>query len=266
MVVELPPQAPLQSEPLPYGTVLCLDIDGVCAPLGRNPRFNPHGPPPGFVARPPRLDVPFHPDVPKWLGELARAFDHVVWISSWGRSSAEFVEHAGVDFAARWPSMELHVEGVTTPLPWIKLEPVRSLIAPDQAVAVVDDDLTRRPEGLWAKRHGERLDATVERLRTRPGPLLMMAPAREVGLSRASVDLLCEFARNPGGRQFEDREVRCPQRDWWEQWPWPLDGHENPVRIEVENEREWRAARHKAISERYRELRETPGSGVGRSR
>ena len=101
--MEMPPRSPLQAEVLPNGSVLCLDIDGVCAPLGQNSRFNIFGPHPGFVVKPPRIDVPVHPAMPIWLKELDRAFTHVVWISTWNVRCAGFASKFGADFAVNWP-------------------------------------------------------------------------------------------------------------------------------------------------------------------
>ena len=240
-----PAQSSLQTEVLPKGSVLCLDIDGVCAPLGRTLRFQCDAPPPGFVVKPPRPDVPFHPAVPKWLAELERAFTHVVWISSWGINCAAFAEHVGADFATRWPFLAapwlpkawMPDPWVEKPgaLPWDKLEPVRCWIASDQPVAVVDDHLA--PRRISAIR--DQVSSSVAQLRSRPGPLLLVAPHETVGLSRESVDLLCEFGRNPKAKRFDDREVRRMHHGWWTQWPWPVGGHENPVTLEVENEQEW---------------------------
>ena len=248
-----PPDSPIQSEIVTKGSVLCLDIDGVCSPLGQNPRFNIFGPHPGFVAPPQRRNVPFHPALPNWLAELDRAFTHVAWISSWGRGCAAFAEFARVDFAVRWPFLSEGMRDLPDPLPWRKLEPVRHWIAPDLPVAIVDDDLP--PQGECLMDHPESFSSTVERLRNRPGPLLMMAPAKEIGLSREAVDLLCEFARDPNARQFEDRAVRAMHSDWWTQWPWPLADHENPVAINVEDERAWREERAKMQAARRREIR-----------
>ena len=63
------------------------------------------------------------------------------------------------------------------------------------------------------------------------------------------------FARDPNARQFEDRAVRAMYSDWWMQWPWPLSDHENPVPIEVEDERAWCKKRAKMQDARRREIR-----------
>ena len=99
-----PPQSPLPSnKPLPQGSVLCLDIDGVCAPFGSNLRFIRARRTRDFVALPTHAAEHFHPALPQRLAELARAFTHVAWVSSWQRNCAAFAAGAGIKFAAQWP-------------------------------------------------------------------------------------------------------------------------------------------------------------------
>lgn len=246
-----PPDSPIQSDVLTKGSVLCLDIDGVCSPLGQNPRFNIFGPHPGFVA-PPQRDVPFHPALPNWLVELDRAFTHVAWISSWNRRCGWFASRTGADCAVGWPYLPPPEPANRDKSRWGKLEAVRHWIAPDQPVAFVDDDLVQSAE--WGG-YDRTVNPPIEHAQKRPGPLLLLAPSREIGLSREAVDLLREFARDPNARQFEDRAVRAMHSDWWTQWPWPLADHENPVAIEVEDERAWREERVKMQAARRREIR-----------
>ena len=116
------------SAALPQGSVLCLDIDGVCAPFGSNLQFHSRAPHPGFVALPTHPAEHFHPALPQWLAGLARAFTLVAWVSSWRRNRAAFAAGAGIKFAAQWPylpssdpSDETDLTG-RGDLPWGKLD------------------------------------------------------------------------------------------------------------------------------------------------
>ena len=72
------PRSPLPAKkPLLPGTVLCLDIDGVCSPRGQNLRFHVRAPHRGFLTLPTHKAVHFHPSLPQWAAELAEAFTHV---------------------------------------------------------------------------------------------------------------------------------------------------------------------------------------------
>ena len=253
-------ESPIPSErPLPEGSVLCLDIDGVCAPIGQNLRFHCHAPHPGFVVLPRQPVVQVHPALPKWARELADAFDHVAWISSWNTRCADFAVDAGISFAASWPYLpgagsiggeRLH-EG-RTPLPWAKLDAVLHWIRPDQPVALVDDDLDTKqfPYGVE-----ENVRRSIESIRSRQGPILLVAPAKEIGLTREAVDLLCAFARNPRSRRLHEHTVHRLNQGRWIQWPWPLpSGQENPVAFFPEDEKTWEAERKEQLRERRLEV------------
>ena len=80
--------------------LLCLDIDGVCAPVGQNPRFHCHGWPPGFVDC--GRSVQIHPALPRWVGELEVTFETICWISSWAYRCSRFAESAGLPSAMTW--------------------------------------------------------------------------------------------------------------------------------------------------------------------
>ena len=120
--------------------LLCLDIDGVCAPIGQNPRFHCHGPPPGFVDC--GMSVQMHPAVPGWLAEMEAAFASVCWISSWEANCNLFAEELGLRSALEWT----HIDG------WSardeaktgigrKLRGLARVVDPAAPVAVVDDHL-----------------------------------------------------------------------------------------------------------------------------
>ena len=257
--MKLSRKSPLPSQrPLPEGTVLCLDIDGVCAPQGQNLRFHCRAPHPGFVALPSHAAVHMHPALPLWASELAAAFTHVAWISSWRRNCAVFAVGAGMKFAAKWPYMPSSDPSDETDLtgrgdlPWGKLDAVLQWIAPDQPVAFVDDDLVAQ---VWPYDRKEDIDRSIEIMSMREGPLLLLAPAREVGLTRDAVDLLCAFARNPHAGRFGNRKVHQLHSGRWTQWPWPLPpNQENPVTVLPIDEEAWENERRELLRERYLEL------------
>ena len=95
---------------------------------------------------------------------------------------------------------------------------------------------------------------------------MLVGPSKEIGLSRETVDLLCEFARDPNASQFEDREVRVMHTDWKTQWPWPVGDSESPVTLEIENQHEWMVTRRKMQEARRRELHAAVVRGIGVSR
>ena len=122
------------------------------------------------------------------------------WISSWRRNCAAFAVDAGMEVAARWPylpssdpSDETDLTG-RGELPWGKLDAVLQWVAPDRPVAFVDDALASQE---WPYDLAEDVDRSLKIISRRPGPLLLLAPAPEIGLTRDAVDLLCAFARNP---------------------------------------------------------------------
>ena len=168
---------------------------------------------------------------------------------------AGFASKFGAEFAVNWPYLPNIEPPPHDAVPWHKLEAVRHWIAPDQPVAFVDDDLVPRELSPgWSSRACD-VDPSVERIRKRPGPLLLVGPSKEIGLSRETVDLLCEFARDPNASQFEDREVRAMHTDWRTQWSWPLGDNESPVTLEIENQQEWEVRRRKMQEARRQELR-----------
>ena len=245
------------SKPLPKGTVLCLDIDGVCSPRGENLRFHCRAPHPGFRTLPTHTAVHVHPSLPQWAAELADAFTHIAWVSSWRKNCAVFARGAGMTFAAKWPylpssdpSDETDLTG-RGELPWGKLDAVLQWIAPDQPVAFVDDDLVPQ---VWPYDRKEDIDRSVEIMSMREGPLLLLASAREIGLTRDAVDLLCAFARHPHAGRFGNRKVHPLHSGRWVQWPWPLPANqENPVTVLPEDEEAWENERRERLLERYRE-------------
>ena len=251
-------KSPVPSQrPLGPGAVLCLDIDGVCAPQGQNLRFHRSAPHPGFVMLPSHRAVHTHPALPKWAAELAEAFTHVAWISSWRRNSAVFASGAGMEFAASWPylpssdpSDETDLTG-RGDLPWGKLDAVLQWVALDQPVAFVDDDLVPQ---RWPYDRKEDIDRSIEIIAMRPAPILLLAPAREIGLTRDAVDLLCAFARNPHAGRFGGRGVHHLNSGRWNQWPWPLPAdQENPVTVFADDEEAWENERREQLRARYLE-------------
>ena len=237
---------------------MCLDIDGVCSPRGQNLRFHVRAPHPGFLTLPTHTAVHFHPSLPQWVTELAEAFTHVAWVSSWRRNCAVFARGAGMKFAMKWPylpssdpSDETDLTG-RGDLPWGKLDAVLQWIAPEQPVAFVDDDLVPQ---VWPYDRKEEIERSIEIILRRPGPILLLAPAREVGLTRDAVDLLCAFARNPHAGRFGHRKVHSLHSGRWNQWPWPLlADQENPVTVLPKDEEAWETQRLELLRERYVEL------------
>ena len=161
-------------------------------------------------------------------------------------------------FAAKWPyrpssapSDEADLTG-RGDLPWGKLDAVLQWIAPDQPVAFVDDDLVPQ---VWPYDRKEDIDRSIEITSMRPGPLLLLAPAREVGLTRDAVDLLCAFARNPYAGRFGNHKVHPLHSGRWTQWPWPLPpDQENPVTVLPVDEEAWENERREVLRDRYLEL------------
>ena len=230
----------------------------MCAPLGENLRFHRRAPHPGFVRLPRYPFVHVHPALSQWTSELADAFDQVAWISSWRRECAEFALEANMKFGARWPylpstdpSDETDLEG-RGELPWGKLDAVLHWISPHQPVAFVDDGLVPQQ---WPFVRRPEIDRSVEIIAMRPGPILLLAPASEIGLTREMVDLLCAFAKAPHAGRFDGRAVHAMHAGRWIQWPWPLPpGQENPVTVYPANEESWEAERRMQLHERHREL------------
>ena len=232
--------------------LLCLDIDGVCAPVGQNPRFHCHGWPPGFVDC--GRSVQIHPALPRWVDELEAAFETVCWISSWKKICNLFAERAGLPSAMTWAYVDTDLAVDAQTGIGRKLGGLAELIDPAAPLAVVDDHLApqylcdsnciARPEDRgveepWGFLGHAALEEINEFLH-RPGPTLLIAPASEVGLTRTIIELLCRFAQNPEASEFAERKVFETDTDWWVQWPAPLNPSlENPVRIEPEDPEAW---------------------------
>ena len=89
----------------------------------------------------------------------------------------------------------------------------------------------------------------------RQGPILLLAPAREIGLTRQIVDVLCAFARNPNAGRFGGRAIHRFDSGRWVQWPWPLPpDQENPVSVLPDDEAAWEQDRREKLRARYLEL------------
>ena len=239
--------AELPAGPLSGGPVLCLNIDGTLTPLGYDNRYDQEAPIPGFVPVPGVGDnLQVHPALPVWVTELELAFTHCAWVSRLRGRCRRFAECAGLQGAADWPYImpvdEPPVPG--TSLSSYKLEAARAWVTPETPVAVVDDQLV------------EQVDYEDEDIMTlgsiasfveRPGPVLLIGPDRQIGLTRPIVDLLCRFARGPYDTAFNLRCPLKPDSDWLVQWPWPLPpAQEHPVLVRSEDEQAWGAQRKDA--------------------
>ena len=234
--------------------LVCLDIDGVCSPVGQNPRFHCHRWPPGFIDC--RSSVQIHPALPRWIGEIETAFATVCWISSWGENSGSFAESAGLAAATAWQYVDTGLAADAQTGIGRKLGGLAETIDPAAPVAVVDDHLapqypcrgeayipTPRSRRPYQQGREEAMDSEIARFLQRPGPTLLVAPASEVGLTRSIVDKLVRFARNPAEVEFAERRVLELDTDWWMQWPASLDPTiEDPVCVRPENESDWLAA------------------------
>ena len=231
--------------------LICLDIDGVCSPIGQNPRFHCHGPPPGFVDCGASAQV--HPALPAWVAELDRAFRGACWISSWQGNCAWFAQSANAMPAVNWPYIDIRL-GVGDTGIGCKLDALAKVTDPHAAVAVVDDHLAGQFYGMssgiprpsdrslenWDLFRGESARKEIDTFLGRPGPTLLVGPASEVGMTRRLVDLLCRFANDPLDSEFAERRVVEADVDWWIQWPAPLDPVvEDPVRVATRDEQAW---------------------------
>ena len=246
--------------------LICLDIDGVCSPIGQNPRFHCHGPPPGFVDCDASAQV--HPALPAWVAELDRAFRGACWISSWQGNCAWFAQSANAMPAVNWPYIDITL-GVGDTGIGRKLDALAKVTDPHAAVVVVDDHLAGQFYGMssgiprpsdrslenWDLFRGESARKEIDKFLGRPGPTLLVGPASEVGMTRRLVDLLCRFANDPLDSEFADRRVVEADVDWWIQWPAPLDPVvEDPVRVATRDEQAWldeRVRRIEAWKARY---------------
>ena len=246
------PESKPQTQRIGRYPLLCLDIDGVCAPIGQNPRFHCHGWPPGFVDC--GMSVQIHPALPRWVGELEVTFETICWISSWAYRCSRFAESAGLPSAMTWDYVDTDLSAEAQTGIGRKLGGLAEVIDPAAPLAVVDDHLSpqylvrsnliARPDDRGEKEpwgfHRRAVLAEIDEFLRRPGPTLLVAPASEVGLTRTLIELLCRFARNPEASEFAERRVLEADTDWWVQWPAPLDPSlENPIRIEPEDPEAW---------------------------
>ena len=230
----------LPTGPLSGGPVLCLNIDGVLSPLGQDNRYDQDAPTPGFVPVPGVGDsMRVHPTLPVWIAELEHAFAHCAWVSTWRERCGRFAERAGLQGAADWPYL-MPVDEPPVPGPSLsshKLEAVRAWVTPETPVAIVDDQLVEQVD--YEDEDIQTLGSIalfVERL----GPVLLIGPDRQIGLTRPIVDLLCRFTRDPHDTAFNLRCALKPDSDWWVQWPWPLHPEqERPVLIRPDDEHAW---------------------------
>ena len=163
--------------------MLLLDIDGVCAPfwLG-NPRFDATAPPRGFRRGP---DAAWHPQLPGWLAALEAEFRHTDWISSRRALSARFAGAVGYEPAVTWPTL--------APDTGPKIAGCLYWVSDETPLAVVDDYFCVEPP--------QRLADLCERR----APTLIVSPDPVIGLGRALVDLLLEFATDPQDPRFASR-------------------------------------------------------------
>ena len=174
------------------GPVLCMDIDGAAAPTGSNTRFDVFDPPAGFDSfEVGEFPLAVHPALPGWFDELEQAFAHCAWVSDWGPECVLFAHGAGLGRAALWPRMEASLDlSPGAPLTWHKLDGVRHCVTPEVPVAVVDDSMAPQ---LGHDPVEDYIGQDLIRFAQRPGPILLLAPAQEIGLTRPLVDLLCRF-------------------------------------------------------------------------
>ena len=156
----------------PAGAVrplLLIDVDGVLNPLGVGPDLVP----PGFVAH--RLDglrVLLAPDHGAWLASLTDEFD-LVWSTSWEHDADRLIaERIGLPRG-------MPVISFTSQTGWTtKLHDVIRFVG-DRPVAWIDDALGE-DEHEWASSRGV--------------PTLLIQTNHRIGLTRAHVDRLREFA------------------------------------------------------------------------
>ena len=248
----------LPAGPLSGGPVLCMDIDGVASPVGQNQRFDVDAPIPGFVPVP-RVSYPVHvhPALPAWMDALEQAFAHCVWVSSWRERCRRFADHAGLQGAARWPYL-MPVDDPPVPgerFPASKIEAVRAWVTPETPVAIVDDHLVYQDYDE-SNQLAQMKDSTA-RFVQRPGPVLLIAPDKHIGLTRPIVELLCRFARDPHDPAFGLRVPVHTDSYWWVQWPWPLPpGQEQPVLVRPDDVDAWHNERAALLEEAREKERE----------
>ena len=154
-----------------------------------------------------------------------------------------FAECAGLRCAADWPYL-IPVDDPPVPgtsLSSYKLEAVRAWVTPETPVAIVDDQLVEQDD---YEDEDINMLGSIALFVERPGPVLLIGPDRQIGLTRPIVDLLCRFAQDPTDQAFGLRCALKPDSDWWVQWPWPLPpGQERPVLIRPDDEQAWRKQR-----------------------
>jgi len=185
-------ESPRPAAPLRGASVLTLDIDGALAPMGHGGNFDIRNPPPYFLEGPIMMGpVPYHPSLGAWLEQLAGAYEHVVWASSWAESAARF-GRAVHPPAAAWPTVYPCRDSQPPKDINLKLWGILGSVSPETPLAIVDDDA---PEWPCPIRGGS--PALAQAMRERRAPTLVLAPDYHVGLGRRGVDLLCRFAASP---------------------------------------------------------------------
>ena len=203
-----------------------MDIDGTAAPTGKSALFDVDEPHPGFNSfMVDDFPLHVHPRLPDWFAELEAAYTQCAWMSDWGAECIRFVRGASLDSAANWPYLEAPANYLGY---WHKLDAVTHWVDPDVPVAVVDDQLAPQAFSTVDPHILNSIDAFL----ARPGPTLLVAPAREIGLKRQAVDLLCRFARAPLDPVFAVRAVHRLNPGMAMMWPDPLPpGLEGPVLV-----------------------------------
>ena len=185
------------------GPVLVFDLDGVCAPYTGCDnktgayRFHRKMLPPGWGGA---GQDNWHPLLPSWMAELENAFRHVAWFSSAGRRGCWcYSRDIGHAPAMEWPWLGLDHPKLSD---WYrsKLGAVCTWIASDVPVALLDDWIV-----YWEG--DERSAPDMARLLARPGPVFAVSPDPAMGMGRALVDLLLDFAADPHAARFQPRHA-----------------------------------------------------------
>jgi hypothetical protein len=154
---------------VPLRPLLLIDVDGVLNPLGVGPDFVP----PGFVAhRLEGLRVLLARKHGAWLTALATDFD-LVWATSWEHDADRLIaERVGLPRG-------MPVITFTSQTEWTAKLPDVIRFVGDRPVAWIDDALGAE-EHEWASSRGV--------------PTLLIQANHRVGLTRAHIDRLREFA------------------------------------------------------------------------